>query len=167
MVSDSRGGLFQIANLTGYSTVGSSIWASGRDQVAARFHTSTIVSVLPLVFFNAGMGLGPLIASPLSETFGRRAVYLIVMPLFCLFVLGTGFADSMAAIIVCRFFAGMFASPSVAIAAATIADMYAVRERAIPLFIYYNSPTIGAYFGYFLLHSRCYKHADMSQSFHR
>jgi len=125
----------------------SSIWASGRDEVAAQFHASTIVSVLPVVAYNAGMGLGPLIASPLSETFGRRAVYLIVLPLFCLFVLGTGFADSMVAIVVCRFLAGTFASPGVAIAAATIADLYTTRERALPLIIYYSTPTLGAYAG--------------------
>jgi len=126
----------------------SSIWVSGRDEVAFTYRASTIVSVLPVVAYNAGMGLGPLIASPLSETFGRRAVYLIVLPLFCLFVLGTGFANSMAAIIVCRFFAGTFASPGVAIAAATIADLYATERRAVPLIMYYSTPTLGAYMGY-------------------
>ena len=93
------------------------------------------------------MGLGPLIASPLSETFGRRAVYLIVCPLFALFVLGTGLADDVVSIIVCRFFAGMFASPSVAIAAATVADMYAPAERAVPLILYYSIPMLGALTG--------------------
>jgi len=127
--------------------MGSSIWAPGRGEVAARFHASPTVSVLPIVTYNAGMGLGPLIASPLSETLGRRAVYLIVCPLFALFVLGTGLADDMASIIVCRFFAGVFASPSVAIAAATIADMYTPSERAVPLIFYYSTPTLGALFG--------------------
>ena len=127
--------------------MGSSIWAPGRDEVIAKFHASSTVSVLPLVTYNAGMGLGPLIASPLSETFGRRAVYLIVCPIFALFVLGTGLANDMPTIIVCRFFAGMFASPSVAIAAATVADMYEPSERAVPLIFYYSTPMTGALFG--------------------
>ncbi|GAM85035.1 hypothetical protein ANO11243_030380 [Dothideomycetidae sp. 11243] len=128
-------------------TMGSSIYAPGREQVAAELGLSDEASVLPITFYNAGMGLGPLIASPLSESLGRRAVYLVVLPLFSLFVLGSALAHNLVTLIVCRFLAGVFASPGVAIAAATISDLYTPAERAIPLIIYYTTPTLGALFG--------------------
>ena len=126
----------------------SSIYAPGHEQAQAEFHVSNTVAVLPVTMYNLGMGLGPMIASPLSETFGRLAVYIVVLPPFMLFVLGTGFSKSIASVIVCRFFAGVFASPSVAIAAATIADMFEPSRRAVPLIIYYSTPTFGALLGY-------------------
>ncbi|KAF2152539.1 MFS general substrate transporter [Myriangium duriaei CBS 260.36] len=128
-------------------TMGSSIYAPGRDQVAADFNLSDEASVLPVSLYNAGMGLGPLIASPLSETFGRRAVYLVVLPLFCLFVMGSALSHDLLTLGLCRLFAGVFASPGVAIAAATISDMYRPSERTIPLIIYYTTPTLGALTG--------------------
>ncbi|KAF4554768.1 Multidrug transporter FLR1-like protein [Elsinoe fawcettii] len=128
-------------------TMGSTIYAPGRQQVASQFQVSAEASILPVSLFNIGMGLGPLIASPLSETFGRRVVYLIVLPLFGLFVLGWGFSTTLTSLILCRFFAGVFASPSVAIAAATIADMLPPSQRAFPLILYYTTPTLGALSG--------------------
>lgn len=125
----------------------SSIYAPGRDQVAKDYHASMIVSVLPISLYNLGMAFGPTIASPLSETFGRRAVYLIVLPLFALFVLGTGFSQSLSAITACRFLAGTFASPGVAIASATIADVWAPADRAVPMIIYYTTPWLGSLIG--------------------
>lgn len=125
----------------------SPIYAPGRAEVAASFGVSMTVSILPVSLYNLGMAFGPVIASPLSETYGRRAVYLIVLPLFALFVLGVGFSQNMAAIIVCRFLAGTFASPGVAIASATIADMFAPSDRALPLILYYSTPWMGSLMG--------------------
>lgn len=134
-----------------FSALESAILAPSRDQLQQDYSLSTIVSVLPISLYNLGMASGPTIASPLSETFGRKAVYLIVLPLFVVFVLATGFSNSIVAIVVCRFFAGVFASPSVAIAAATIADMYVPGERAMPLILYYTTPTLAALIGYVCL----------------
>lgn len=125
----------------------SPIYSPGSSQVASEFHVSTIVSLLPISLYNVGMAFGPVIASPLSETYGRRAVYLVVCPIFALFVLGSGFASTIASLCICRFFAGTFASPSVAIASATIADMFAPGERAFPLTVYYTTPWLGSLTG--------------------
>lgn len=64
-----------------------------------------------------------------------------------LFVLGTGFSKSIASLIICRFFAGFFASPGITIASAVIADMYAPENRGVPLFSYYSMPWLGSVVG--------------------
>jgi len=88
-----------------------------------------------------------MISSPLSETFGRKFVYLITLPLFDIFTLGFGLSRSIGSLIVCRFFAGMFAAPGVSVAAATIADYVAPSRRAIYLAFYYTIPFIGSTIG--------------------
>ncbi|KAK3100943.1 hypothetical protein LTR53_018719, partial [Teratosphaeriaceae sp. CCFEE 6253] len=58
-----------------------------------------------------------------------------------------GFANNIAALIVCRFFAGIFAAPAVGNASATLADYTSGRYRAISFAFYYSVPTFGAVLG--------------------
>ncbi|KAF2248539.1 MFS general substrate transporter [Trematosphaeria pertusa] len=129
------------------STLATSIYASGSDDVAREFGISHTLALLPLSFYALGMGFGPIIASPMSETYGRKIVYLVTTPLFALFILGSGWCQSNAALCVCRFFAGLFGAPCVSIASATIADTTPPDKRGIPLAIYYSIPFIGSLVG--------------------
>jgi len=116
-------------------------------QVMERFGVSTTVALLPLSLYVLALGLGPILGAPLSETFGRRAVYLITPPLGILFTLGAGFAPNFAALAILRFLAGMFFSPSLAIGAGTIADTCIPSERALATTLYILSPFLGPSLG--------------------
>ncbi|KAL5358085.1 major facilitator superfamily domain-containing protein [Aspergillus floccosus] len=129
------------------TTLGASIYTPGHEQVQGAFGVSTTVSLLPLSAYSLGLAFGPMISSPLSETFGRKFVYLLTLPLFDLFMLGTGLSRNIASLIVCRFFAGTFAAPGVSVATATIADYTEPSKRVVPLSIYYSIPFIGSAIG--------------------
>lgn len=129
------------------STLAASIYASGHEDVAREFNVSATLALLPLSFYNLGMAFGPMIASPMSETFGRKAVYLTTTPLFALFTLGSGFSQDLASLTVCRFFAGFFGAPAVSIASATIADTTIPSKRGAPLAAYYTIPFVGSLLG--------------------
>lgn len=129
------------------TTLGASIYAPGHDQVKHAFNVSTTIALLPLSAYSLGLAFGPMISSPCSETFGRRFVYLLTLPLFDIFTLGTGLSQSIASLIICRFFAGLFAAPGVSVAAATISDFTAPERRAGPLAAYYSIPFIGSAIG--------------------
>ena len=87
-------------------------------------------------------------------------MFLTATPLFGLFILGAGLSQSTASLVVCRFFAGVFAcefvslsrvcadviAPAVSNASATIVDYTAGRYRAISLAFYYSIPFCGAVF---------------------
>jgi len=136
-----------VAGIGFVSTLAASIYAPGREGVVNDFRVSATVSLLPLTFYNLGMALGPIIASPMSETLGRKTVYLITTPIFAAFVLGAGFTQSIQALTVCRFFAGAFGAPGVSIASATISDIFPPKQRAIPITLYYHIPFIGSLLG--------------------
>ncbi|KAF9889808.1 hypothetical protein FE257_006898 [Aspergillus nanangensis] len=129
------------------TTLGASIYTPGHEQVKREFGVSTTVSLLPLSAYSLGLAFGPMISSPLSETFGRKFVYLLTLPLFDVFMLGTGLSRNIASLIITRFFAGAFAAPGVSVATATIADFTHPAERTIPLSIYYSIPFIGSAIG--------------------
>lgn len=129
------------------STFAASVYAPAQDPVMRAFLSSTEVAVLPLSLFNLGMAFGPLLGGPLSETYGRKAVFLASSPIFAFFILGAGLSKGIASLAVCRFLAGIFAAPAISNASATIADFTASRQRGLSLGIYYTVPTFGAVCG--------------------
>ena len=71
---------------------------------------------------------GPMIGAPISETFGRKAVYLISLPVSILFTVATGLAQNVETILICRFFSGSFGAPAVAVDAGTISDIWELQH---------------------------------------
>jgi DHA1 family multidrug resistance protein-like MFS transporter len=137
-----------IVSIIGFvSTLATSIYAPGHDDVAREFNVSLTYALLPLSCYALGMGFGPMIASPMSETLGRKAVYLTTVPLFAIFILGSGFSQNIHSLCACRFFAGLFGAPGVSIASATIADIIPADKRGMPLAIYYSIPFLGSLLG--------------------
>jgi MFS family permease len=134
-------------------TMSSSIYVPGQQSVMADFGVSKEVALLPYSFYILGMACGPPLAAPTSEALGRHAVYLYAMPLWGFFTLGSGFSQNIARLAVCRFFAGVFASPVLAIGSASISDVWSAQTRAVPMAIYITcgflgpaiSPVIGGY----------------------
>jgi hypothetical protein len=55
--------------------------------VARQFHVSKEVAILGVSLFVLGLGLGPLVAGPMSEIYGRNIVYRVSFTLFfvCMF----------------------------------------------------------------------------------
>jgi MFS family permease len=112
-----------------------------------RFGVSSTVALLPLSLYVLAIGFGPIIGAPLSETYGRHVVYLASPPIAALFTLGTGFSQNFASLAICRFFAGLFFSPALAIGAGSNADVFHIHERAIPTVFYIISPFLGPSLG--------------------
>lgn len=102
----------------------SSVYAPGTNQVAAELGVSETVSILGVSLFCLGLSLGPLVGSPISEEFGRLTVYRYSLPLASLFIVGAGASNTATGVMICRFFAGAFASPTLSIGGASIADMF-------------------------------------------
>lgn len=130
---------------------GSSVYTPGRRQVQAQFHVSQEVSLLPFCLYLLGLSFGPVIAAPTSETYGRRWVYIVGLPLFGLFTLGSGFAQSITTLTVCRFFAGLFSSPGLSIGTGTISDIWQPDKKGFPMAAFITSVQMGPALGMFQL----------------
>ena len=112
-----------------------------------RFHVSSTAALLGLSLYVIGLAFGPVLAAPLSEIHGRSIVYKMSLPVMMLFTLGAGFSQNFGSLLVCRFFAGFFGSPVLAVGAGTNADLFPPRMRAIATTFFLLAPFAGPSLG--------------------
>ena len=133
-----------VPGLFGFAvTFGSSVYTPGYPEVMERFNVSSTVALLGLSLYVLGLAFGPVLAAPISETKGRRVVYLVSLPLGALFVLGAGFSNSFASLAITRFFAGFFGSPVLAVGAGTNVDIWQPIHRAVATSAFLLAPFLG------------------------
>ena len=133
--------------LIAHSTFGSSVYTPAYQEIAAQFHVSDTAALLGLTLYVFGLAFGPMIAAPISETFGRRIVYLTSPPLSMLFSLGAGFSNSFGSFLVCRFLAGAAGSPVLAVGGGTNADLFPPKVRALATSCFLMAPFLGPALG--------------------
>ena len=105
-----------IPGLFGFAvTFGSSVYTPGYPEVMKKYNVSSTTALLGLSLYVLGLAFGPILAAPISETFGRRVVYRVSLPLAAVFTLGAGFSNNLGSLLSTRFFAGFFGSPVLAV----------------------------------------------------
>ncbi|VUC22781.1 unnamed protein product [Clonostachys rosea] len=100
--------------------------------------TSSEQKVLPISIYLVGYVLGPIVWGPLSEHVGRRYLSICTFTMFSIFTMACGFSPNWSALLVFRFFCGMFGSAPIAVVAGILADVYGeprTRGRAFAIFM--------------------------------
>lgn len=136
-----------IGSLAFAVTIGSSMITPATPEIAVQFGVSRTASILSLTLYVLGLALGPVIAAPISETFGRTVVYRVTGLAYILFTIGAGFSKSFASLLVCRLLAGICSGPTLAVGAGTSADMYAAQHRALSGASFIMMPFLGPALG--------------------
>ena len=88
------------------------MFTPGIQQIADDLGTDAATVVGATTGYVICLGLGPLVLAPLSETFGRRSLYLVCFSVFTLTQIPTALARSVAELIVWRTISGFFGSKS-------------------------------------------------------
>jgi len=70
-------------------------------HVAKQFHVSKEVAILGVSLFVLGLGLGPLVAGPMSESYGRNVVYRLSFGLFFVCMFPVAFAPDICTYVMC------------------------------------------------------------------
>jgi MFS family permease len=133
--------------INGRRTLGTSLYSPAFPIIQRDFHVGSTVALLPLSLYVLALGFGPVLAAPISETYGRYVVYLFSGPLGALFTLGAGFSQNIWTLCILRFFAGLTFSPALAIGAGSIADVNRAETRIVPSCFYILSPFLGPSLG--------------------
>lgn len=149
------------------------MFTPGIAQIAEDLNAETEEVIATTTGFVVMLGIGPLIIAPLSETFGRRPLYIACFSTFALLQIPTALAPNISVLIAARTIAGFFGSKflkmwrfvdfhttnqnrvwtgvGIANGAGTISDMFEPSERA-GVFGWYLlgpllGPTLGPLFG--------------------
>lgn len=105
-------------------TFASSAFAPAVSQAALAFHASSTVITLAVTLFVAGFAIGPLVFAPLSELVGHLPPLMIGIVGCTVLQVPLALADSTAAILLSRFFAGAFGGGVMSVASGMLAELY-------------------------------------------
>ncbi|KAH7882587.1 major facilitator superfamily domain-containing protein [Phlebopus sp. FC_14] len=121
----------------------SSVASFTETGAAQTFHVSHEVTILGISLFVAGLGAGPLLVGPLSEVYGRNAVYRVSYILFLIFTFPVAFAPNIAVFLLFRLLTGFCGSAFLSVAGGSVSDMFSNTTVANPMAVYTMSPFIG------------------------
>ncbi|KAF5026579.1 hypothetical protein F66182_1304 [Fusarium sp. NRRL 66182] len=108
----------------------SSMFAPGIPQVMKDFGVdSTYLASFVVSVYVLGYAFGPLFIAPMSELYGRKALYLVTSFLFLLFSLMCAWSTSIWILTLGRFLAGLAGSCPITVGSGTIADTFVQQER--------------------------------------
>ncbi|KAL1311840.1 hypothetical protein AAFC00_001915 [Neodothiora populina] len=132
---------------------GSSVYSAAVESVAAEFHVSSVVSILGLTLYICGFATGPLAFAPISELYGRKKPITAACLVFTCFMFGCATAKDLQTLMLCRFFAGVFASCPLAVVGGAFADLFGNETRGIAIAGFsalvfigpFISPIVGAF----------------------
>lgn len=130
------------------STAGSSIIAPAEGAISRDLHIDQDI-IIQLIFaiFLLGFVAGPLFLAPLSEIYGRAIILRLSNLWFVAFTLGSGFAQTTAQMLVCRFFSGLGACAPQTVGGGVLSDCFRSEERGKALALYSLAPMLGPSIG--------------------
>ncbi|KAH8651173.1 major facilitator superfamily domain-containing protein [Xylariales sp. PMI_506] len=137
-----------VSFLTFVTPLASSAFAPGVPDVMKEFRNSNnelagfVVSVYVL-----GYAVGPLVMAPMSEIYGRVAIFHLCNVGFVAFMVACALAPTLEALIAFRFVSGMFGACPITNGAGTIADMMTQEQRAAAMAAFSVGPLLGPILG--------------------
>ncbi|OTB02963.1 hypothetical protein M426DRAFT_322197 [Hypoxylon sp. CI-4A] len=137
-----------ISAMTFVSPLASSLFAPGVPQVVAEFQSDSLeIAAFVVSVYILGYASGPMLFAPLSEIYGRVMLYHIANVGFVAFSVGCALAPSLNALIVFRFFGGVFGSAAITNGGGTIADMIVQERRGGAMAVFSVGPLLGPIVG--------------------
>ncbi|KAL4913062.1 MFS general substrate transporter [Aspergillus aurantiobrunneus] len=128
-------------------TCASSIYTTAYPQMNAELNVSPTITTLGLSFFVLGIGLGPLLTSPLSEWYGRRPIYLSSWFFFIIWNIPTAVAKTVQTILVSRFLAGFAGGTFLSVSGGTVRDIFPRDRIQTPMVLVSSAPFLGPCLG--------------------
>ncbi|CAD0027105.1 unnamed protein product [Aureobasidium pullulans] len=128
-------------------TCASAMYTSTYAQLEKEFHCSRIVATLGLSLFVIGLGLGPMVMSPLSEFYGRRPIYIASYAFFLIWLIPCAVAPNIATMLVARFLDGLSGSAFLSVAGGTVGDLFPKAQLSLPMAFYTAAPFVGPEIG--------------------
>ncbi|KAL9060160.1 MAG: hypothetical protein Q9162_000774 [Coniocarpon cinnabarinum] len=139
--------VFVIALMAILSPLASSMFTPGIGEIAKCLNTTQAAVIGATTGYVVTLGVGPMILAPLSETFGRRELYMWCFTIFTLLQIPAALAPNVETLVAARTFAGFFGSVGIANGGGTLSDMFAPSERASIFGWYLLGPLLGPTIG--------------------
>ena len=110
--------------LTAIGPISMALYTPAMPEIVRAFGTTEAMVKLTLTLYFGGFAAGQLVAGPLSDALGRRAVTYGFMAVYCLASLAGLLAPNVETLMAARFVQGIGASAGVAISRALVRDLF-------------------------------------------
>ncbi|WRT68612.1 uncharacterized protein IL334_005590 [Kwoniella shivajii] len=111
------------------------------------FGFSQEVAVLTISLFVAGYCIGPIVWGPLSESYGRRPIFILSFIVYTGMQVGCALSKNTASILIFRLLGGIFASAPLTNSGALLADIWDGDHRGQAMSIFSLAPFAGPSIG--------------------
>lgn len=126
----------------------STAYSSGIAEMSKELHiTNPTLPSLGISLYLVGLAFGALIMAPLSETFGRRPMYIAGMSTFVALIPVAALANSFTAVLLARFFGAVAGSVMLSNVAGSIIDIIEPGYLPLALSVYNFGPLNGPVLG--------------------
>ncbi|WWC90577.1 uncharacterized protein L201_005513 [Kwoniella dendrophila CBS 6074] len=143
-----RWGLTGIAGLLVLNSTFASSSPSGIIQdMEEYFGFSQEVAILTISLFVAGYCIGPVLFGPLSESYGRRPIFILSFIVYTGMQVGCALSKNTASILIFRLLGGIFASAPLTNSGALIADIWDGDHRGQAMSLFALAPFAGPSIG--------------------
>nr|ODN86187.1 polyamine transporter 1 [Cryptococcus depauperatus CBS 7841] len=129
------------------STFASSAPSGIMGDMIKYFGFSQEVAVLTLSLFIAGYCVGPIIWGPMSESYGRRPIFIGTFVVYTGFQVGCALSKNTGSILVFRFLSGIFAAAPLTNSGALMADIWDGDNRGKAMSLFSLAPFAGPSLG--------------------
>ena len=111
------------------------------------FSISRELATVGLTTYVCGLGLGPMVLSPLSEFYGRRPIYIGAFGMFFIWLIPCAVAQNIQTMLIVRFIDGLAGSAFLSVAGGTVGDVFTKDKLSAPMMLYTASPFVGPELG--------------------
>ena len=125
----------------------SSAYTGPVAQITTQFSVSDEIFILGVALFVLGFAVGPLFWAPLSELYGRQAIFILTYGMLTAFNAGAAGAQNIQTLIILRFFAGAFGSSPLTNTGGVIADIFPASQRGLVMAGFASAPFMGPVLG--------------------
>ncbi|KAH1545353.1 hypothetical protein KXX57_004648 [Aspergillus fumigatus] len=123
----------------------SAVFSAAIASSSKEFHISQEVGSLGVTLYVLGFAAGPTIWAPASELIGRRWPLSLGLLGCGIFTVGCATGKDVQTLMICRFFAGLFAASPISVVPAVFADLFNNAQRGIVMSIFCMAVFIGPF----------------------
>lgn len=122
---------------------GGAVFLPALDHVVEDLDTTKDIVNISYGVYTLSLGIFPLWWSGISETSGRRSVYLVSFTLFTAFSIGCALSPNMGALMAFRILSGGAGAAVQSVGAGTLSDVYEAHQRGRAMGYFYLGPLMG------------------------
>ncbi|TFK39513.1 MFS polyamine transporter [Crucibulum laeve] len=113
-----------------------SAYSLGTPSMTRDLNCSNFQATIGIAIYCLGFGIVPLVTASFSEEFGRQPLYIGSGIGFILMYLMVALAKNIQTVLIARFIQGAFGSTGATMVGGTIADIWAAKERGLPMSLF-------------------------------